>query len=81
MAPDAALFLDRRSRAYLGDAIGFLHSPEALAIDDNLAAAVRKGGTVVQNVRRTGESPLGELCAQHAFHHGGTSDGNFRASG
>ena len=46
VAPDAAAFLDRRSPAYMGDAVGFLLSPEVLKSDANLAAAVRKGGTV-----------------------------------
>jgi SAM-dependent methyltransferase len=47
LAPDTAVFLDGRSPAYLGGAVGFLLSPESRAMEGNLAPAVRKGGTVV----------------------------------
>jgi 2-polyprenyl-3-methyl-5-hydroxy-6-metoxy-1,4-benzoquinol methylase len=45
LTPDSAAFLDRRSPAYLGGAIGFLLSPMLADNFKELTAAVRKGGT------------------------------------
>ncbi len=45
MAPDSALFLDRRSPAYMGSAARFLNSREAMEAFGNLTEAVRKGTT------------------------------------
>lgn len=42
---DAALFLDRRSPAYMGGAIEFLLSPTLTESFQDLAGAVRRGGT------------------------------------
>jgi ubiquinone/menaquinone biosynthesis C-methylase UbiE len=42
---DSAVFLDRRSPAYMGDTLEFLLTPSLLAGFDGLADAVRKGGT------------------------------------
>jgi hypothetical protein len=47
LTPDSALFLDRRSQAYMGNALEFLLSPMVTSGFDNLAATVRKGGTVM----------------------------------
>lgn len=47
LAPDSAMFLDRRSPAYLATAVKFLSSPMLTDGFKDLAAAVRKGGTVV----------------------------------
>jgi ubiquinone/menaquinone biosynthesis C-methylase UbiE len=47
LAPDAALFLDRRSPAYLGTASRFLMAPQLAAAFANVAGAVRKGGTTL----------------------------------
>ena len=47
LTPDSAVFLDRRSPAYLGDAVEFLQSPMLMAGFKETAAAVRKGGTVI----------------------------------
>jgi len=47
LAPDAAMFLDRRSPAYMGSAVRFLNAPEILRAYDNLTEAVRKGGTAM----------------------------------
>lgn len=47
LAPDAAMFLDRRSTAYMGSIARFLNAPEIVRAYDNLAEAVRKGGTVM----------------------------------
>jgi len=43
---DSAVFLSRRSPAYAGGAVAFLLSPEISGAYDDLAAAVRHGGTV-----------------------------------
>lgn len=47
LTPDSAVFLDRRSPAYLGSAIDFLLSPMLTDGFKDLTAAVRKGGTVI----------------------------------
>jgi 2-polyprenyl-3-methyl-5-hydroxy-6-metoxy-1,4-benzoquinol methylase len=59
LAPDAALFLDRRSPAYMGSAASFLDAPEMLKAFDGLADAVRKGGTVMGEEGTVGvENPI-----------------------
>ena len=47
LTADSATFLDRRSHAYLGGAIEFLLAPLVKEGFQDLAAAVRKGGTVI----------------------------------
>jgi 2-polyprenyl-3-methyl-5-hydroxy-6-metoxy-1,4-benzoquinol methylase len=47
LGPDSAAFLDRRSPAYMGSAVKFLVSPEIVEGFRDVAAAVRKGGTVM----------------------------------
>jgi len=49
LSPDAAAFLDKKSPAYLGGTIVFLLSPTLTAGFKDLTAAVRKGGTVMEN--------------------------------
>ena len=46
---DSATFLDKRSPAYLGGAVEFLAAPELTEGSRNIADAVRKGGTPVEN--------------------------------
>jgi 2-polyprenyl-3-methyl-5-hydroxy-6-metoxy-1,4-benzoquinol methylase len=46
LVPDAALFLDRRSSAYLGTTTRFLAMPQLQGYFDDIAAIVRKGGTL-----------------------------------
>ena len=46
LTPDSELFLDRRSPAYMGSVLGFLHAPKFIEAFQNLTGAVRKGGTV-----------------------------------
>lgn len=46
LTEDSAVFLDRRSPAYMGSALGFLHAPMFTAAFENVTAAVRKGGTI-----------------------------------
>lgn len=45
LTTDSAVFLDKRSPAYLGGATRFISSPELTGGFKDLAAAVRKGGT------------------------------------
>lgn len=44
---DSAVFLDRRSPAFMGGALEFLHAPTLLAGFEDLAGVVRKGGTLM----------------------------------
>lgn len=56
---DSSVFLDKRSPAYLGSAIDFLCSPMLAESRGNLADAVRRGGTVMENDGTTGpENPV-----------------------
>ena len=47
LTQDSAVFLDKRSPAYMGSMIEFLLAPTLLAGFEDLAGAVRKGGTVI----------------------------------
>jgi 2-polyprenyl-3-methyl-5-hydroxy-6-metoxy-1,4-benzoquinol methylase len=47
LTPDSAAFLDRRSPAYIGSALQFLASPLLFSAFADVAAAVRKGGSVL----------------------------------
>ena len=47
LTADSAMFLDRRSPAYLGGTLEFLLTPALTDCFANLTAAVRKGGTAV----------------------------------
>jgi 2-polyprenyl-3-methyl-5-hydroxy-6-metoxy-1,4-benzoquinol methylase len=49
LTPDSAAFCDRRSRAYLGGVLDFLLMPDITHHFQNLAHAVRKGGTADAN--------------------------------
>lgn len=47
LTPDSALFLNRKSPAYAGRTIDFLHAREIKGAFDDLTAAVRQGGTAL----------------------------------
>jgi SAM-dependent methyltransferase len=47
LSPEAGLFLDRRSPAFLGSMLEFLASPQIIECFSQLAEAVRRGGTAV----------------------------------
>jgi SAM-dependent methyltransferase len=49
LTPDSAMFLDRRLPSYVGGAVEFLLSPTMAQAFDDVAAAVRKGGTVIND--------------------------------
>ena len=57
LTPDSALFLSRKSPAYAGGTIEFLHSHEIKGAFDHLTAAVRKGGAA--------QSELGTIAPEH----------------
>src|SRR4051794_16024153 len=46
LSPEASLFLNRKSPAYLGDIVRFLQAPEFVRCYEDIAGAVRKGGAV-----------------------------------
>lgn len=46
-SPDAALFLDEKSPAYVGSAARFVAGPEVTAQFSDIAAVVRRGGTLL----------------------------------
>src|SRR5262245_52367290 len=47
LTPDSAMFLDRRLPSYVGGSVEFLLSQTMAQAFDDVAAAVRKGGTVI----------------------------------
>jgi SAM-dependent methyltransferase len=49
LTPTAAAFLDRRSPRYMGDMARFLNAPAIAAGFADVAAAVRRGGTVLED--------------------------------
>lgn len=49
LTPDSAVFLNRRSPAYLGGTVEFLLTPEIRASYQNLTAAVKRGGTATSD--------------------------------
>jgi precorrin-6B methylase 2 len=49
LTPDSAMFLDKRLPTYLGGSIEFLLSPTIEQAFSDVAAAVRKGGTVISD--------------------------------
>ena len=57
LAPDAALFLDRHSRAYLGTAMEFLLTPRVREGHARLTEAVRRGGTALGEGTLERENP------------------------
>ena len=58
LTPDSALFLDRRSPAYLGGAQSFLTSPMLVDGFADLAGVVRKGGTLNGEGTMAPEHPI-----------------------
>lgn len=57
LTPDSAMFLNRKSPAYVGGVLQFLLSPELRRGYDDIAATVRKGGTA--------QSELGTIAPEH----------------
>jgi ubiquinone/menaquinone biosynthesis C-methylase UbiE len=65
LTPDSALFLDRRSPAYLGNAIDFMLATPLMDTFRNLAACVRRGGTTLpEQGSTTPEHPMWVTFAQ-----------------
>ncbi len=57
LTPDSAIFLSRKSAAYIGGVLQFLVSPELRRNYDDIAATVRKGGTA--------QDELGTIAPEH----------------
>lgn len=57
LTQDSALFLDRKSPAYMGSTLGFLHAPKFTEAFQYLTASVKKGGTAA--------SPSGTVEPEH----------------
>ena len=49
LTPDSAVFLNRKSPAYLGGTVDFLLTPQIRNCFDHLTAAVRQGGTAISD--------------------------------
>lgn len=58
LTPDSAMFLDRRSPTCIASAVIFLGAPQLTEHFQNLAAAVRKGGTVSSDSTLAPEHPI-----------------------
>src|SRR5689334_2086835 len=58
LTPDTAFFLDRESRAYLGNAMTFLMHPAQLANFANLPDAARRGGSTHEEGTLAPEDPI-----------------------
>jgi ubiquinone/menaquinone biosynthesis C-methylase UbiE len=58
LTQDSAIFLDRKSPAYVGGSIQFLLSPPSLEGFRQLTGAVRKGGTVIDHNSTKPEHPM-----------------------
>ena len=64
LTPDTALFLDRRSPAYFGNALKFLLHPSQIDSMAHLVEAVRRGGAVEGDSKLAPEEPLWEEFAR-----------------
>jgi 2-polyprenyl-3-methyl-5-hydroxy-6-metoxy-1,4-benzoquinol methylase len=66
LSPEAAVFLDRNSPAYVGGMAGFLAGEHLAHAFDNLTESVRKGGTTMdaQQGSMTPEHPMWEEFAR-----------------
>jgi SAM-dependent methyltransferase len=59
LTPESATFLDKRSPAYIGSIGQFMMSPDVMKGFNDIAATVRKGGTIVSNEGTVGvENPI-----------------------
>jgi hypothetical protein len=64
LAPDSAMFLDRRSPAYMGSIVDFLTGEEQVDGFTRLADAVRKGGSAKPETPFEPDDPMWVLFAQ-----------------
>jgi 2-polyprenyl-3-methyl-5-hydroxy-6-metoxy-1,4-benzoquinol methylase len=64
LTPDSAVFLTRRSPAYMGGTIDFLGSPEVVQHFDDLAATVRRGSIAKDDSTVSDENPVWETFAR-----------------
>lgn len=64
LTPDAALFLTRKSRAYLGGVIEFLASPDLVRNFDGLAETIRRGTVAEEANTVAEENPIWQKFAR-----------------
>jgi SAM-dependent methyltransferase len=64
LAEDSALFLDRRSPAYVGGMVAFLTGPPMLGFFHNLTDSVRRGGAAEGEGSTAAEHPMWEDFAR-----------------
>ena len=65
LAPVAAAFLDRKAPTYIGSIADFLAAPEEIKLYDDLAATVRRGGTIAPDDGNLAtENPVWEKFAR-----------------
>src|SRR5262245_56860631 len=69
LTPESAMFLDKRSPAYMGAMAGFLGAPHHRENLANLTEIVRKGGTLASEGSNT--APHDEFCVEFARSMGG----------
>src|SRR5438270_6002215 len=58
LTPDSAMFLDKRSPAYLGSVIDFILSPMVIDNFKHLTAAVKKGGAAGETEALAPDHPM-----------------------
>jgi len=65
LSPVAAAFLDRKAPTYIGSIADFLAAPEEIKLYDDLAATVRRGGTIApDDGNLAAENPVWEKFAR-----------------
>lgn len=65
LTPESALFLDRKSPAYIGSVTGFLLHPTITVKYDNLAACVKSGGSVSEDNDLDPDHPIWQEFARN----------------
>lgn len=58
LTPDSAMFLNRKSQAYLGSAVEFLLNPKMYDAFDSLTESVRRGGSALEKDNTAPEDPV-----------------------
>lgn len=64
LTPDTAVFLDRKSPAYMGSVVQFMMAPEIIDTFKDVAAVVKKGGTIAGEGTIETENPVWENFAR-----------------
>jgi ubiquinone/menaquinone biosynthesis C-methylase UbiE len=64
LTPDSAMFLTKRSPAYLGGLIEFMNAPEIMGTFDRLADTIRNGTVAAESNTVADENPVWETFAR-----------------